>query len=107
REPAELLALCETLAAIRVCKGFVLAHRERAPLLTDIARGMGTFETLERAIRRTVANDGSIPDTASPDLARIRRQQRAAHARIREKLDDLVRGPDARMLQDPLVTTRG
>jgi len=106
-EPAELLALCETLAAIRVCKGFVLAHRERAPLLTDIARGMGTFETLERAIRRTVANDGSVPDTASPDLARIRREQRAAHARIREKLDDLVRGPDARMLQDPLVTTRG
>jgi len=106
-EPAELLALCDTLAVIRECKGFVLAHRERAPLLTDIARGMGTFETLERAIRRTVANDGSVPDTASPDLARIRREQRAAHARIREKLDDLVRGPDARMLQDPLVTTRG
>jgi len=106
-EPAELLAMCDTLAVIRECKGFVLAHRERAPLLTDIARGMRTFETLERAIRRTVANDGSVPDTASPDLARIRREQRSAHARIREKLDDLVRGPDARMLQDPLVTTRG
>ena len=106
-EPAELLAMCDTLAVIRECKGFVLAHRERAPLLTDIARGMRTFETLERAIRRTVANDGSIPDNASPDLARIRREQRSAHARIREKLDDLVRGPDARMLQDPLVTTRG
>ena len=106
-EPAELLAMCDTLAVIRECKGFVLAHRERAQLLTDIARGMRTFETLERAIRRTVANDGSVPDTASPDLARIRREQRSAHARIREKLDDLVRGPDARMLQDPLVTTRG
>ncbi|OLD48311.1 MAG: hypothetical protein AUI83_13430 [Armatimonadetes bacterium 13_1_40CM_3_65_7] len=106
-EPAELLAMCDTLAVIRECKGFVLAHRERAPLLTDIARGMRTFETLERAIRRTVANDGSVPDTASPDLARIRREHRSAHARIREKLDDLVRGPDARMLQDPLVTTRG
>src|SRR5439155_1399894 len=98
-EPAGLLALCDTLAVIRECKGFVLAHRERAPLLTEIARGMGTFETLERAIRRTVANDGSVPDTASPDLARIRREQRAAHARIREKLDDLVRGPDAGVLR--------
>src|SRR5256885_1312253 len=106
-QPADLLTLRETLAVIRQCKGFVLARRDRVPFLAGVARGMGTFEALEDAIRRTVADDGSVPDTASPDLARIRREQRTAHTRIREKLEDLIRGPDVRMLQDPLVTTRG
>src|SRR2546426_849918 len=80
--------------------------RERAERLQP-ATDVETVEALEDAIRRTVADDGSVPDTASSDLARIRREQRSAHARIREKLDDLIRGPDVRMLQDPLVTTRG
>src|SRR2546425_789857 len=106
-QPADLLTLRETLAVIRQCKGFVLARRDRVPFLAGVARGMGTFEALEDAIRRTVADDGSVPDTASSDLARIRREQRTAHTRIREKLEDLIRGPDVRMLQDPLVTTRG
>src|SRR2546422_8383169 len=106
-QPADLLTLRETLAVVRQCKGFVLARRDRVPFLAGVARGMGTFEALEDAIRRTVADDGSVPDTASPDLARIRREQRTAHTRIREKLEDLIRGPDVRMLQDPLVTTRG
>src|SRR5438445_1468801 len=106
-QPADLLTLRETLAVIRQCKGFVLARRDRVPFLAGVARGMGTFEALEDAIRRTVADDGSVPDTASPDLARIRREQRTAHTRIREKLEDLIRGPDVRMMQDPLVTTRG
>src|SRR5437879_8911125 len=92
-EPAELLAMCDTLAVIRECKGFVLAHRERAPLLTDIARGMRTFETLERAIRRTVANDGSVPDTANTGLARMRREHRAAHGLTTEKLSALIHSP--------------
>lgn len=103
---AEFLALRDTLSAIRQCKGFVWSRRDRAPLLAGIAGGMETFQPLEDAIRRTVGDDGAILDGASADLARIRREQHAAHTRIREKLDDLLRGPHARMLQEPLVTTR-
>jgi len=106
-QPPDLLALRDTLAVIRQCKGFIVARRERAPLLAGAAGGMGTFEALEAAIRRAIADDGSVLDGASPDLARIRRQQHSLHARIREQLDHLIRGPYARMLQDPLVTTRG
>lgn len=68
---------------------------------------MGTFEDLEQAIRRTIADDGAIPDGASGELARIRRDQRTVQSRIREQLDDLLRGPYARMLQDAIITTRG
>lgn len=103
----DFLALRDTLTTIRQCKGFTHARRDRAPLLADVIHAMGKFDALEEAIRRTVAEDGTILDSASPDLARVRREQHAAHARIREKLDDLLRGPYARMLQDPLITTRG
>src|SRR5256712_11304158 len=83
-QPADLLTLRETLAVIRQCKGFVLARRDRVPFLAGVPRGVETVEAPEDAIRRTVADDGSVPDTASPDLARIRREQRTAHTRIRE-----------------------
>lgn len=103
----ELLAVRDTLATIRQCRGFVLARRDRAPRLAGLAGAMGTFEPLKEAIRRTIADDGTIPDEASRELARIRREQRTAAARLREKLDELLRGPYARMLQDPIITSRG
>ncbi len=106
-QAADLLALRETLGVIRQCKGYILTRQERAPLLAEAARGMGTFEALETAIRRTIADDGSMLDSASADLARLRREQRTTHARIRDKLDELLRGPSARMLQDPLISSRG
>lgn len=106
-DPQDLLGIHDTLHTMRKCKGFVEARRERAPGLADLARSMGTFEALETAIRRTVADDGSIPDSASADLGRLRREQRTTHTRMREKLDDLLRGQYARMLQDPIITSRG
>ncbi len=105
-QPADLLALRDTLATARQCRGWIIARGERAPLLTEHAREVSQFDALEAAVRRTVADDGSIPDGASADLARIRREQRSTQGRITEKLDDLVRGPYARMLQDPLIMTR-
>src|SRR2546428_13344945 len=81
-QPADLLTLRETLAVSPQCKGIVPARRDRVPFLAGVARGMGTFEALEDAIRRTVADDGSVPDTGSPDLARIPRVHGTAHTRI-------------------------
>src|SRR5713101_4908324 len=95
-QPADLLALRETLAAIRQVKHFIQARGDRVPLLAEEAASMSTFERLEEALR-----------SASADLGRLRRAQQSAHARIRESLDDLLRGPAARMLQDPLISTRG
>lgn len=106
-QPADLLALRETLAAIRQVKHFIQARGDRVPLLAEEAASMSTFERLEEALRRTIADDGAILDSASADLGRLRRAQQSAHARIRESLDDLLRGPAARMLQDPLISTRG
>jgi len=103
----DFLALKDTLATIRQCRGFILVRREKAPLIAETVRTVATFEPLEEAIARTIAPDGSIPDSASSTLAATRREQRATQNRLRDKLDELIRGPYARMLQDPLIMTRG
>jgi DNA mismatch repair protein MutS2 len=105
--PEELLGLRDTLTAIRRCKGYIQARSARVPHLAELTHTMATFEPLEEAIRRIVADDGSIPDGASRELARIRRERRTTQAAVREKLDALLRGPHARMLQEPIITTRG
>jgi DNA mismatch repair protein MutS2 len=105
--PEELLALRDTLATIRRCKGYVHARSDRVPGLADVAQTIATFEPLEEAIGQVVADDGSIPDGASRELARMRREQRTTQAAVREKLEALLRGPNARMLQEPIITTRG
>jgi DNA mismatch repair protein MutS2 len=106
-QPGDLLALRDTLAAIRQVKHFILARGDRIPLLAEEAASMKTFEALEEVLRRTIADDGAVLDSASADLGRLRRGQQSAHSRIRESLDDLLRSPAARMLQDPLIATRG
>ncbi|HXF82837.1 MAG TPA: endonuclease MutS2 [bacterium] len=106
-EAAELLAVRDALRTMRRCKGYVLARAAAAPRLAALSGTMPTFDALEEAIGATVADDGAIPDGASADLARLRREQRAAQARLRETLEHVLRGPYARMLQDPIVTVRG
>lgn len=105
--PGELLTVRDTLATVRQCKAFINARRDHAPLLAEVTTQIGSFAAVEDAIRRTVADDATVPDAASSELARIRREQRTVEARIRERLEELLRGPLARMLQDPLITIRG
>jgi len=105
--PPEFLAIHDTLATMRACRAHLSNRRNRAPHLAETAGQMVVAQALEEAIRRTVADDGTVPDAASDELGRIRREQRTVDARLRERLEDVLRGPYARMLQDPLFTTRG
>ncbi len=105
--PADFLTVRATLMTVRDCRACLLSRRDQGPTLADLAGQMATFDSLEAAIRATVADDGTIPDSASDTLARCRREQRTIQGRLRERLEELVRGPLARMLQDPLITMRG
>ncbi|MBR5134584.1 MAG: endonuclease MutS2, partial [Clostridia bacterium] len=63
---------------------------------------------LEDRIHMTVTSDEEIADTASPELADIRRKMRAASQRVRDQLDKLVRSQAyQKALQEPIVTIRG
>jgi len=104
----ELLEIRDTLVVGRTLKGFVTAHATAAPGLAEQAEGLTVFADLESAIGAAIAEDGAITDEASPELAKIRRERRAADARLREQLDRVLRTPAVqRMLREPLVTIRG
>lgn len=67
---------------------------------------MVTIPSLSRRIRESVEEDGRITDEASPELKTIRLQIRRSEQSIREQLDTLIRGKNAKYLSDALVTMR-
>ncbi|WEG73746.1 endonuclease MutS2 [Vagococcus intermedius] len=65
-----------------------------------------TIPSLSQRIRESVEEDGRITDEASPELKTIRSQIRRSEQTIREQLDGLIRGKNAKYLSDALVTMR-
>ncbi len=103
----ELLDVRDTLVVARTLKGFLAAHRADAPMLAEVGEGIGVFTGLEGRIGEALSDDGAVVDTASPDLGRIRRERRTGEARLRERLEQVIRAPAMqRMLQESLVAIR-
>ncbi len=62
---------------------------------------------LEDRINGVVLSEEEIADTASPELASIRRKIRSASTRVREQLDKMIHSAAyQKYLQDPIVTMR-
>lgn len=66
-----------------------------------------TNRFLEDKITGSIAGEDELSDSASPELASIRRLIRAASSRVREALQKIISSPSyAKALQDPIITTR-
>ncbi|MGO3781047.1 MAG: endonuclease MutS2, partial [Enterococcus viikkiensis] len=65
-----------------------------------------TLPELSGKLRRSVEEDGRIRDEASSELRTIRAQIRRSEQTIREQLDGLIRGKNAKYLSDSLITMR-
>ena len=65
-----------------------------------------TLPTLSRRLKDAVDEDGRLTDEASPELRVIRQNIRRSERTIRETLDSLVRGGNAKYLSDTIVTMR-
>ncbi|KAF1305119.1 endonuclease MutS2 [Candidatus Enterococcus willemsii] len=65
-----------------------------------------TLPELSRRLRESVDEDGRITDDASSELKIIRNNIRRSEQTIRESLDNIVRGKNARYLSDAIVTMR-
>ncbi|MBU5583955.1 endonuclease MutS2, partial [Enterococcus sp. S181_ASV_20] len=57
-----------------------------------------TLPELSGKLRRSVEEDGRVRDEASPELRTIRSQIRRSEQTIREQLDGLIRGKNAKYL---------
>lgn len=114
--PEQLLEIADTLRAVRLLRAYVLQHEGHLvaglpdgaeSLLVDRAYSMVAFQRLEQEIGRCIGVEGEVVDAASPTLARLRQQLRTLQARVREKLEAVLRSATAqKILQDSLITLR-
>lgn len=108
--PHELLGIATTLEGSRRIKRFLAnMHEEHPiPLLFTLSDSLSEQKPLEEAIKRCIDESAEVMDSASAELAQIRRELRGGEVRIREKLDAMIRSSSvAKMLQDQLITIRG
>lgn len=108
--PHELLGIATTLEGSRRIKRYIATMHEEheVPLLFNLSDALSEQKPLEDAIKRCIDDSAEVLDSASPELASIRRELRGGEVRIREKLDAMIRSSSvSKMLQDQLITIRG
>lgn len=108
--PHELYGVATTLEAARRIRRYISAIHEEEPvqLLFTLSDALSEQKALEEAIKRCIDESAEVLDSASSELAQIRRELRGGEVRIREKLDAMIRSSTvSKMLQDQLITIRG
>ena len=104
---AELLEVASTVRAGDRVRRTLTRVAEVHPLLAATTEGIADLSPLRSLIEQAIDDRGEVADGASPELASIRREQAAAHDRLQQRVQILMRAPDVRAaLQEPLVTLR-
>lgn len=109
--PAELLRVAELLRCARATSEYGDPSGRRDGLKTSLDHyfvSISTNKFLEDRITNAILSEEEIADTASPELASIRRQIRAANARVRDVLNRIITSQSySKYLQESLITQRG
>ncbi len=106
--PLELLRIAAVLHTIRTTVDWRSKSASIQTVLDNRFYLLTPNKFLEEKIRNIILSEDEIADSASPELATIRRKMSAAAARIREQLDKILRSSEQqKYLQDNLVTMRG
>ena len=106
-DPRGLQDLLSTATASRSMKLFLQKLAGDYPIMAAIANGLAQFPSLETEITTSIGASGSILDSASPELARIRSKKRTSFSRMQDRLNAIINGPMRTMLQDPVIVQRG
>jgi len=106
-EGGELAALRVLLHSARTTRGAILPYSADFPLLAAIAERLLAQEREEERIARAIDEAGAVRDDASRELARLRREIRAARSRIVERLEQYVASlPERVRVPDASVSVR-
>ncbi len=106
-QPTELLDIAGTLGAGRRLKKFLGELPKIYPLLQQRGTEIGVFKDLEEKIGRCIGDDAEVLDQATPELNSLRRQVKGLQARIKDKLEHIIRSSEyQKALQDPIITLR-
>ncbi len=103
----ELLAIARVLQCARLVRGYIADDPGDKTPIDYLFYALHTNKFLEEKINTSIIGEDEIADGASPDLASIRRQMRAAAARARDALQKIISSPSyAKILQEPIITMR-
>lgn len=106
-EPVALRDCALLLRGARETRRVVLQHADHFPLLAEIAELLISREDLEEVIRAAIDDAGEVRDSASRELARLRREIRGARSRIVAKLEQYMQSlPSRFQVADASVTIR-
>ncbi|MDD2364667.1 MAG: endonuclease MutS2 [Desulfuromonadaceae bacterium] len=84
-----------------------LNYRHDLPLLKSIEPMLRSFPEILEPLENSIDIDGSIKDTASELLKETRCAKRTLAARIRKKIDEIIRNSDIeKFLQENFITQR-
>lgn len=107
-EAAALLEIAATLISMRRLRAS-LSRLDPAifPQCVQYAEDLPQLPTLEDAISRAIGEDGTVLDSASAELGRLRREIRIAFGRLQERLQNIISSTQfAAALQEPIITVR-
>lgn len=103
----ELLDIARVLQCARLVRGYIADDTVGKTPIDHLFYTLHANKFLEEKISTSISGEDEIADGASPELANIRRQMRAAAARAREALQKIISSPGyAKALQEPIITMR-
>ncbi|MBN2305183.1 MAG: endonuclease MutS2 [Anaerolineae bacterium] len=106
-EPQALLDIRATLRQATTLRRILTRLRGQFPTLAAVAERLEECTALQGEIGRVLDDTGQVLDSASPKLARVRRDIRIAFDRLHSKLNNIVHNANnAQYLQETLVTQR-
>ncbi len=105
--PRELMEIRQTLISARELSRTIVRLADTYPRLADIAQRIEPCLGVVNAVGHAVDDNDEIKSSASPALARIRREMDIAHARLMEKLNRMIGSSGiSHYLQENLITRR-
>ena len=103
----ELLNIARVLQCARLVKGYISDDKVGKTSIDHLFAALHANRFLEEKISSSIVGEDEIADSASSELANIRRKIRAAGARVRECLQKIISSPSyAKVLQEPIITMR-
>ena len=103
----ELLDIAGLARCARLCKAYLAEEKNEKTSIDHLFHALRANKYLEERICTAIPAEDEIADSASSDLADIRRKMRAASARARDALNKILSSPSyAKALQEPIITMR-
>ena len=103
----ELLDIAQVLRCARHVREYGVGESTEKTVLDGYFQSLSPNRFLEEKISGSILSEDEIADSASPELADIRRHIRAAAGKVRDVLNRLISSNQSKYLQESIITMRG